>query len=440
MDDGSFTAGYDDEDRLTSWDRSNSDDQDWSLSLVGDWNSFNESGGGAVSRTHNDVHELTAIGANSLTYDAKGNLLTDADNHTYVWDFDNHLQQATTGSSSVRGIEGTHTYEYDALGRRVAKVVNDDSGMTTVVTRTIYINSYELLPPLSSVGGQVLAEYEKVGAGSTNLARTYTYGEYVDEPLSITDHSSTPVTYYYHHNRVFNVVGLTDISDNVIELYTYTPYGTVDIRDPSDMSTRSTSSYGNTYAFTGRRLDHETGLHYFRARYMDSTLGRFIGRDPYRYVNGSGLYNISFAPTGVDPSGGAICKCTTTNFSATGYGGSATSRTAFHYTKKPCSELATSSYSSFGGSGCGYSRKCSPLTNDEQTAIDCCEGDPECEKALATLMTQVKNTPRPGPYNRCFHWMDNFIDAYYPSYEFGFPANCLNAGGGEMPPKFEPGL
>jgi RHS repeat-associated protein len=48
------------------------------------------------------------------------------------------------------------------------------------------------------------------------------------------------------------------------------------------------------YGYTGRELDAETGLYYYRARYYDSKVGRFISEDPigfsagdtnlYRYV------------------------------------------------------------------------------------------------------------------------------------------------------------
>ncbi len=57
------------------------------------------------------------------------------------------------------------------------------------------------------------------------------------------------------------------------------------------------------YGFTGRYLDGETGLWYFRARYFDSGLGRFVSRDPLGYVDGDSLYASYFAALGVDPSG-----------------------------------------------------------------------------------------------------------------------------------------
>ena len=53
------------------------------------------------------------------------------------------------------------------------------------------------------------------------------------------------------------------------------------------------------FGYTGRELDEEIGLQYYRARYYDGEMGRFISQDPigfeagdtnlYRYVNNSSL-------------------------------------------------------------------------------------------------------------------------------------------------------
>ncbi len=64
-----------------------------------------------------------------------------------------------------------------------------------------------------------------------------------------------------------------------------------------------TSRRSEQIGFTGRYLDKETGLYYFRARYYSGTLGRFIGRDPLGYVDGHHLYMAYFAPNFVDPQG-----------------------------------------------------------------------------------------------------------------------------------------
>jgi RHS repeat-associated protein len=69
---------------------------------------------------------------------------------------------------------------------------------------------------------------------------------------------------------------------------------------------QSNSAFGSRYGFTGRELDGETGLYYYRSRYYNAGIGRFIGEDSvgfgggdanlYRYVGNSPVDSI-------DPSG-----------------------------------------------------------------------------------------------------------------------------------------
>jgi RHS repeat-associated protein len=65
------------------------------------------------------------------------------------------------------------------------------------------------------------------------------------------------------------------------------------------------SAVANPLLFTGRRLDPETGLYYYRARYMDAVLGRFLQRDPLAYVAGMNLYQYAGGNPVIhlDPSG-----------------------------------------------------------------------------------------------------------------------------------------
>ena len=42
----------------------------------------------------------------------------------------------------------------------------------------------------------------------------------------------------------------------------------------------------NVYTYTGREWDTEAGLYYYRARYYDPTLGRFINGDPIGFAGG----------------------------------------------------------------------------------------------------------------------------------------------------------
>jgi RHS repeat-associated protein len=89
--------------------------------------------------------------------------------------------------------------------------------------------------------------------------------------------------YYYHANNLYNVSAITDKNGVVVEHYNYSPYGEATILDAAGTTVLGASTIANPWTFTGRRLDAETGLMYYRARYYDVDLGRFVGRDSLNY-------------------------------------------------------------------------------------------------------------------------------------------------------------
>jgi len=78
--------------------------------------------------------------------------------------------------------------------------------------------------------------------------------------------------------------------------YQYSVYGQVAASDPN---------HPNPYMFTGRRFDIETGLYYYRARYYNPHIGRFMQTDPVGYDDGINWYlYCGNNPLGMtDPSG-----------------------------------------------------------------------------------------------------------------------------------------
>jgi RHS repeat-associated protein len=264
---------YDNEDRLTGFNRNNGDAQIWTLSLVGDWNQFNNNGN-VENRTHNVVHELTGINNTPLTYDVKGNLTGNNNGQIYAWDIENRLTTATDSQNNTLG-----TYTYDALGRRVSKTVGANT--------TVFVSD-EM---------QKICEYE-----NGTLARAYAYGSYIDEPLVMISGLNK---YYYHSNNLYAVAALTDAAGTVIERYKYDPYGKATILAADGTTTRTASIVNNPFMYDGYYHDAETGLEFVNARYYSSDLGRFIARDPIGYEGGIDLYEyVKSAPsTGMDPYG-----------------------------------------------------------------------------------------------------------------------------------------
>jgi RHS repeat-associated protein len=102
--------------------------------------------------------------------------------------------------------------------------------------------------------------------------------------------------------HLYSVGAITDSAGAVKERYAYSAYGARQVLAPDGIQ-RTASLHNQFISYTGRRLDPETSLHYFRARYFDAKLGRFIGRDPLGYVDGMSLNQAYFAANYVDPTG-----------------------------------------------------------------------------------------------------------------------------------------
>jgi|GEM_PF-4276812 len=248
----------------------------YNLDPVGNWNS-KTTDDVTQFRRHDEANELTRIDGTNLTYDDNGNLQDDA-TYTYSYDEENRLTRVTRNSDSA--IVGQ--YQYDALSRRVQKIANPAGVPST--TRSFHDDA------------RIIEEQDTVDVTQA----TYTYGNYIDEVLSMHRGAQT---FYYHQNSLWSVEAITDAAGSVVERYAYDAYGLPAIFNgagaavaPNPWGTPR-SAIGNPWMFTGRQDDEEMGLYFYRARYYDALKGRFLQRDSLEYVDGMNLY----AYAGNDP-------------------------------------------------------------------------------------------------------------------------------------------
>jgi len=115
--------------------------------------------------------------------------------------------------------------------------------------------------------------FETDGTGS--LTRSYTHGARIDEILSSSDSKA----------RLSDGLGstrtLTDAAGQQTASYIYDVFGAI----RSEVGTSE-----NAYLFTGRELDSETGLYYYRNRYYNPAVGRFVTKDPIGMGGGINKY------------------------------------------------------------------------------------------------------------------------------------------------------
>lgn len=202
---------------------------------------------------HNAGNQLLATGQARYTYDRNGNLAqkeSSAGITTYQWDYENRLTKVTMPDGTVA------EYAYDPFGRRTEKKIADGSGVKT--TRYLYDKE------------DILYETDETGA----IQNRYLHGPGIDEPLALIQGRDT---YYYHADGLGSITAITDNRGKVIQDYQYDSYGNL-----HDQKNRIKQSY----TYTGREWDRETGLYYYRARYYDPMEGRFVSRDPIGFEGG----------------------------------------------------------------------------------------------------------------------------------------------------------
>ena len=214
--------------------------------------------GNTTNYTVNPVNAYTSITDSQTVnpaYDANGNTLNDG-THSYSYDYENKLVSVDGGTTAA--------YKYDALGRRVSKIL---PGST--------INYY--------YDGQRIIEERD---GSDNISATYVYGTSIDDILSMNRNGTD---YFYHQNSLGSVIVLTNSSANIVERYDYDAYGKPFVSVISSAGNSSSAS-GNVFMFTGREYDAETGNYHYRARFTIPGWGRFAQWDPLGYVDGMNKY------------------------------------------------------------------------------------------------------------------------------------------------------
>lgn len=212
--------------------------------------------------TANNLNAYTSIIVNgqvvNYNYDNNGNTTND-ESKTYSYDYENRLTKVNNGS--------TAEHFYDALGRRIK-----------TITPTETINFY-------FSNNQIIEERN----ASDAIEKTYIYGAWMDDAITYTYAGST---YYLINNPQGSVLAALN-QTGVEERYEYNSYGRETVYDNSFVL-KPYSTINNSILFNGRISYKGTELHDFRARAYQHTNGRFIHKDPLKYIDTYNLYQFAF--------------------------------------------------------------------------------------------------------------------------------------------------
>jgi RHS repeat-associated protein len=243
--------------------------------------------GQVMNSVFNDANRLLEDDQFTYAYDLSGNILQKTDSISgevtdYTWDVLNQLvkveQRPSLGGTPIKTVQ----YQYDPLGRRILKDVDG------VLIKYVYD------------GPDILLEYSGVDV----LQARYTHGLSTDEPLVVN--RGGIADYFYHTDDLGSVTELTDSTGNIVQSYAYDSFGNVRVFDHNGAIISIENGIVNPFTYTGREFDTETGLYYYRSRYYDSNIGRFISEDPIDFSGGdNNLYGyVSNDPINLtDPSG-----------------------------------------------------------------------------------------------------------------------------------------
>lgn len=254
--------------------------------------------GKELAYTYDSEDRLVAIAGlhkQAISYDAAGNLLPPSGRAKYdvadqLVEFeDERFQYDARGALVSRSKGQTPTkYEHDVLGRLTAVRQGDqliaEYGYDTRGRRTWKRVGGKLTRYLYD-GLQVLAELDEQG----NVLRWWTHGPELDRPIGF---HAGEASRYLTSDLVSSIVAVTDAQGQITSRWDYEPFG-------ANRTGAQLAQAGELplCGFAGGVYDAETGLYYFRSRYYDPRLGRFLTPDPElgRLTNPASLHRYQYA-------------------------------------------------------------------------------------------------------------------------------------------------
>jgi RHS repeat-associated protein len=154
------------------------------------------------------------------------------------------------------------SFAYDHSGYRIKKVVNPTT------TKNYHLEGEHL---------------EAVYDDQAVLQAKYFRGGVIDEIVNAYQRNAAGdlINSTFHHDALQSVLGQSLHDGNILAAQSYTAYGRI---------LNQVTPSNNDQKYTGRERDGVTGFYYYRARYYDPVIGRFISEDPKGFDAGVNFY------------------------------------------------------------------------------------------------------------------------------------------------------
>jgi RHS repeat-associated protein len=185
---------------------------------------------------------------------------------------------------SIDGVDkGIETFAYDELDR-VTSITQSGDVFDRRIGKSVDSNGDGVAEKVERFvldGDHIALTFD----GDGNQTERFLHGARIDEVIA-QENASGEVLWALTDN-LGSVRVLLDNDGNVVNQITYDAFGNITVESNPDVNFR--------FGYTGRELDSETGLYYYRSRYYDPAVGQFINEDTIGFAGGdSNLYRYTF--------------------------------------------------------------------------------------------------------------------------------------------------
>ena len=215
----------------------------------------------------------------TFDYDGDGNMISDG-RWTFTWDAENRLVRFESRAGAPLGSSNRVSFLYDDSGRRIGKVVEVFSGgaWTIALSNRFVYDGWNIVAELNATNRSVINAF----VWGLDLTGRMQEGGGVGGLLGFTGESSG--THFPGYDANGNVVMLASASNGAVTaVYDYTPFGGI-------IRLTGSAARSNPYRFSTKYYDTEGEFYNYGHRYYNSTIGRWISRDPIGEHDNACLY------------------------------------------------------------------------------------------------------------------------------------------------------